>query len=935
MDVDVKFLGNSQLLIEGKKINIPQNKVKAILFYILYKAQVTRDELVAIFWEQFNEEDAKNNLRNVLYKIRHTVDKNILLTNGNNEVYINPEMRVHRDIDIFMDENNEDELRLINDFDFLADLRLRECPEFEDWLRTVGSAYQRMLLHRFMGELEKNLFSSQLDNIFGYANKILRIDPFNENAYNGLLITLYNQGRFHEAIKLFAEYEQLLEQELGVKAGEKTRNLYEQILRANKFQPGDESAKIFFHAHREIENQILDEVECFLKGEEAQHCLLCGEIGTGKSELVNSVLKRTNPKISRIELHIYETHRKHSFLIKLLSTFQDFDSESSTDFGNYMKTDLLFDQMMQGKKKKTVVHIKNLQYADPDSLYIFKEQILKRRNGNFFFLMEFTESFDADFDKNFFMKRADEAVKVFQLELLTKKETEDYFWYLKNSYSGLPNSYIYFEDVYSNSCGNLMFVKNEIFEKCRAMGQQEDDLETSGKIEELFRSLNTKEKIIFKILSVSDLGMELSILQTLTSFEYYELVDTINRLIARKVAVEKREGNFILICLKYRTMKKYIYHYVNRFELQATHESCAKTMEEHYGMDCDSYYVKNELFYHYKHRNDTSKELYYEVYLVKDRLDYLDQFFPAVKHMQEIPREAYQGKGEIFLYLKKLYERIHTSKAIFSPDVFHRLRSEMMFLMGRTLIRQGKGEQGTEYIRDLMEESTHVNDRYFLYKAYLEMLLYNMRRSAFREMLCFLEKAFLLNREECNEAHEGELFRLQGLYHLLTGDLEEAIEMFRRSLEIFGQFHLREENAIQIAAAHSYLGEIYRKKERFDLSEKNHKKAVHICLTNGINKPLDCFYESYGFMLFTAGRIKEAKKILLDSLGIYDMYGTHWHRSVAESCLGLIALQNDEKNDALLYFRKAEIFSQKYKTENEVLLLNRLREELKKCRALN
>lgn len=933
MNIDVKFLGYSQLCIDGKKINIAQNKVKAILFYILYKVQVTRDELVAIFWDQFSEEDAKNNLRNVLYKIRHTVDKKIILTNGNNDVYINPEIRIHRDIDVFMDENNEDELRLINDFDFLADLRLRECSEFEDWVRTVGSAYQRMLLHRFLGELEKNLFSSQIDNVFRYADKILRIDPFNENAYNGLLLTLYNQGRFHEAIKLFGDYEQMLKRELGVEVGEKTKNLYAQILSTNKFHRRDKDERIFFHAHREIEEQIMTEVDHFHKDQSAKHCLLCGEFGTGKSELINSVLKQSDVEVFRIEMSLHEAHRKYSFLIKLMAAFHASDMENLVDFSNYIKTGVLFDQMMQKNKKKRVVHIKNLQYADSDSLYVFKEQILNRKKG-VFFLMEFTESFDADFEKNFFIKKEDEFVKVFRVELLSKSETEDYFWYLKNSYMDISDSNIYFEDVFSNSCGNLMFVKNEICDKCQAMGKCDDDLEIRAKINELFHSLDTKEKIIFKILSTSDKGMELSILQTLTKFEYYDLIDTINRLIARKVAVEKKEGDYLLIGLKYQTLKKFTSDYVNHFEMQATHENCAKIMEAHYGVDFDSYYVKNELFYHYKNINNASKELYYEVYLTKDRLDYLDQFFPAVKHMGEIPKETYIGKGEIFLYLKKLYERIYTFKDIFSPEVFHHLKSEVVFLMGRTLIRQGKGEQGIEYIQMLMEESTLYNDRYFLYKSYLEMLLYNMRRSVFQEMYYFLQKASFLNQEDFNEAHEAELFRLYGLYHLLTGNLDEAIAMLQRSIEIFGQYNLREENAIQIAAAHSYLGEIYRKEERFDLSEKNHKKAVHICLTNGINKPLDCFYESYGYMLFTAGRMEEAKKMMADSLKIYDMYGTHWHRSIAESCLGLIAFMNGEKNDALLYFRKAEIFSSKYKTEEEVLLLNRLREKLKQNKIL-
>ena len=67
------FLVQPEILIDHVRLTITQKKIEAMLLYILFNGTCTRDELVAIFWCDCDEEGARGNLRNSLYKIRNPV----------------------------------------------------------------------------------------------------------------------------------------------------------------------------------------------------------------------------------------------------------------------------------------------------------------------------------------------------------------------------------------------------------------------------------------------------------------------------------------------------------------------------------------------------------------------------------------------------------------------------------------------------------------------------------------------------------------------------------------------------------------------------------------------------------------------------------------------------------------------------------------------
>ena len=92
MKVEVHFLGQPEILIDHVRLTITQKKIEAMLLYILFNGTCTRDELVAIFWCDCDEEGARGNLRNSLYKIRNLIGKDFLLTGGRSYISLNPDV---------------------------------------------------------------------------------------------------------------------------------------------------------------------------------------------------------------------------------------------------------------------------------------------------------------------------------------------------------------------------------------------------------------------------------------------------------------------------------------------------------------------------------------------------------------------------------------------------------------------------------------------------------------------------------------------------------------------------------------------------------------------------------------------------------------------------------------------------------------------------
>lgn len=66
----VRFLGTPEIFKDGEEVFFSYNKVNALVYYILVRGTVMRDELSGILWADKPDAVARKNLRNAIYEAK-------------------------------------------------------------------------------------------------------------------------------------------------------------------------------------------------------------------------------------------------------------------------------------------------------------------------------------------------------------------------------------------------------------------------------------------------------------------------------------------------------------------------------------------------------------------------------------------------------------------------------------------------------------------------------------------------------------------------------------------------------------------------------------------------------------------------------------------------------------------------------------------------
>lgn len=102
-----KMFGTPVIKKDEKEILFPYNKVKALFYYLMVNKQASRDELAGLLWTDEQENIAKKNLRNAIYKIKKSFDDEVIISPKKSIVMLNPNMDIKCDIDIFLNDSEK------------------------------------------------------------------------------------------------------------------------------------------------------------------------------------------------------------------------------------------------------------------------------------------------------------------------------------------------------------------------------------------------------------------------------------------------------------------------------------------------------------------------------------------------------------------------------------------------------------------------------------------------------------------------------------------------------------------------------------------------------------------------------------------------------------------------------------------------------------
>ncbi|MGB7875668.1 MAG: AAA family ATPase, partial [Anaerolineales bacterium] len=269
-------------------------------YLVVEQRPLARDFLAALFWPDETPSKGRGNLRRELYNLAKILPDCWVLDNQAVEFVpsVDTTVDLYSVLDLQTEERWDEAVEFLGG-EFLEGLSLEDNLEFENWLLAEREVWRGRTEAILTHVIEGNVHRGRYSNALGYTQRMLRLTPWNEDAYRQAMQLLAWTGKRGSALRLFEQCKQVLSDELGVEPDDKTLALYQQI-QAGELDAPPQLPAFFMveearHASepplfvaREAELALLDE---FLQGAltgEGRVVFVTGGPGRGKTALVEA-----------------------------------------------------------------------------------------------------------------------------------------------------------------------------------------------------------------------------------------------------------------------------------------------------------------------------------------------------------------------------------------------------------------------------------------------------------------------------------------------------------------------------------------------------------------------------------------------------------------------------------------------------------------------
>lgn len=306
--LELYLLGSVSIHLSGEQVTaLPSRAAEALLIYLACHDQaVPRERLAEMLWADRTQKQALANLRTILTPLRRTfgdylnITRQTLAFEHSGDYWLDAaefERRIDRLQPVLtspaaLGPEESDELeRAISLYrgDFLDGFYLSEGVGFEEWSLLTRERLRRLAVEGMRRLVETRLERRDYMSGIAVAERLLAIDPYDEQARRQIMWLLARSGQRNAALQQYETVRRLLKRELDVEPAAATRALYDRI-RALKFPPPHNlppSPGALVGREAEIEA-----LEAQLASPETRLVTVFGPGGIGKTRLGVEVARR-------------------------------------------------------------------------------------------------------------------------------------------------------------------------------------------------------------------------------------------------------------------------------------------------------------------------------------------------------------------------------------------------------------------------------------------------------------------------------------------------------------------------------------------------------------------------------------------------------------------------------------------------------------------
>ncbi|MGM9517563.1 MAG: AAA family ATPase [Acidaminococcus sp.] len=939
--IEARFLGAPVIRKDGKEIFFPYNKVNALVYYILVKGTVLRDELSGILWADKSDAMARKNLRNALYETKKILGAEVFISPRKAIIKVNPDIRVSVDVKKF--ETNPGRNLELYQGAFLQGFFIKDAAEYESWYLTERDRLESIYMEALLQKLKDAVAVGNLPQVTRYGRMLLKHDPYDESIYTLLLRTYCEQGNMKQATELYEEMKQLFREELQTSVPPEIERLMRDHLHQEKTRDAAEPRKVRESVPgREAEQaQLQGVLQQFLTGQPTRTLLLRGDAGSGKTTLKEALVRELPPDVAVIQTNCFQPEqniplrpwtgivegldnlvRRENIRIpnvepgKLSDLFPQMDMSGDREAGLAEVKDLLkFDAVFHtlytvlenaAQVKRILVVIEDIHWMDSLSLSLLSSLILHKRSDRFLFLLTAQPSRE----KNY--QQFETSVTMYhKLQILELKplDLEGVRRYAGQAGLAVPVDDKLAQRLWEESEGNL-FLLRECLLALKTTGSLDNLTENMRNIfkASCFALTDNQQKILDFIslfydgapLAMISEYMHMNNLQTLENMESLRKANFIRPVPQQPEVIYK---------LVHQKMKDYLQQQIAVDKQRILHSYIASLWEKRLTHSPQDIRLYHHLEYHYQEAGELVNMGRYKLKILMYYLNFSNELFPVLSSAELVPDDTKSRFIETNLdqFLAEVDEMMHTIKRTCgeTPEV-KELEMTYLHLMGRHYIRVGEYEKGVRNILNLIEQAAEVHNRDYMLMGYKQMIYYDIQIGNTEEMKNYLEVALNL-ADECNYHKEmGILLRLKGLNMIMQGNFPEAERLLKESISTFMVTqNVQHRYALNIAGAYNYLGEIRRGEGKFQEALDEYSKALEYAKGQEAYSSWVVFSCNAGVACYNMGRYEEAKKYFFQAYELFPCYVFYWRHPIVESYLALLSMREGKEKEATGYLDDA------------------------------
>ena len=963
-EIYVKLFGTPVVREDEKEVTFPYGKVKALFYYIAVNKKATRDELATLLWTEENDSVAKKNLRNAIYQIKKSFKREVILSPGNSVVMLNDKLDIYVDVDLFL----KDEEKFIDVYngDFLKGFYVKNAEGFEEWTFKIRENYKSTYKEKIENEINK--LDSKDSKIEKYAKLLILKDEFNEESYRILMKYYKEIGSLNKVIETYTDLSQILKNELGILPSVKSKEIFNEAMSSiSSSKDNLESLNEFFYGRWEELSILQNNHNKFINENFGKSIIIMGEAGIGKSRLKKEFLDNINKdEVYIFETNCYQVEKQYilkpwntiisniynaildnkvsiqpiwqSVLEKLFPELIKGDNilnvkllENIDSFKYDILEDILLDILKKICVNKKVVFIfEDIQWMDNMSLSLLSSLILHEEKNNVMFLATYRNEHNGDVEKVLATLGKYNKLKQVNLERFNNEDVENF---IEKALPKKQFSNEVIKKIYEETEGNTFF----LVEYLNSIKDNKNINIMSSKMKDVLRSrfiyISEDALELLNVISLFFDEAPLYILKELLGKDELEIIDTIETLQNKFILSEVKGTSNIGLKFTHQKLREYIYMKQSEMRRKILHNKVGEIIEREIKNEKSDLDLYHKLIYHYSNGNNKKKVLFYKLKSLNYYLSFSHELFPILTNTdKEAYKYAYFNTKQTIKSLKDIEKLLKDIKKEAKDDEeIEKLEICYLHIKGRYLIRGGEYEVGTNCITQMIKKSVAINDKNYALEGYKQMIYFCIQTNDTDLMVKYIDLGLDL-AVECNYHKEiGILLRLKGLYKTMCGEYGEAERFLNESISIFNVTEqVANKYSLNIAAAYNYIGEIRRFNKSFSEALDYYDKAIKICEDKNALSSLVVFNINAGQAAFDMSEYTKAKEYFKRAYDLYEQFDSVWKKSILESFMTLIYIEEKDYNKALESLKNADSNSNKMKNPHEIGLVYKTKAIVKK-----